>query len=321
MPRRFGPSLTALVFLALGAGTAGQTKAGTPPRTPWGHPDLQGRWTNATVTPVERPVEFGAKEYFSEAEAAEYQKGALDRYLATLNMRQEATISGEFVEGIWVEERSLVPTRRTSLIIGPTGRIPALTADARKRVEARAGPRRTDAADDRTLTERCLWFPVGGPPMLPNIAYNSNYEIVQTPTSVGILAEMGSAFRIITLDGRPHVNSNIRHWQGDSRGRWEGDTLVVETTNFNDQVDSPSARTQFGGSRANLRLVERFRRVGSDLLMYQFTAEDASTWVESWTAEVPMRKLDGLLYEFSCHEGNRGLENILKGARAGDGSR
>ena len=302
------------LILALGAVAAGQTKAAAPPRTPWGHPDLQGRWTNATVTPFERPSELGAKEYFTEAEAAEHQKGALERYLTSVGMREEAALSGEFAEGVWVEPRTLVPTRRTSLIVGATGKLPPLTPEAQKRSQASAALRKQDLADapeERTVPERCLSFLVGGPPLVPGVGYNSNYEIVQTSQFVAILAEQGYLFRIIPLDGRPHLNPNLRQWHGDSRGRWEGDTLVVETTNFN-------GKAPLRGSGQQLRLVERFQRTGADLLMYHATAEDPATWVGSWTMEVPMRKLDGLLYEFACHEGNRGLENILKAARATD---
>jgi hypothetical protein len=281
-------------------------------RTPWGHPDLQGRWTNATVTPLERPAELGAKEFFTEAEAVVYQKTALERFLAQNNFTEEAALSGEFVEGIWVEERRLVHTRRTSLIVGPTGRVPPFTPAARARGAARAASRKQSPADspeDRPLPERCLWFPVSGPPMLPGIVYNSNYEIVQTPDHVAILIEAGNAFRTIPLHGRTHVDARVRLWHGDSRGRWDGDTLVVETTNFN-------GKRELRGSGEHLRLVERFRRVSPDLIMYEFTADDPTTWTSPWSAEIPMRKLDGLLYENACHEGNYGLLNILKGARA-----
>ena len=303
--------LAAALVVAFGVASSGQTP-GAAPRTPWGHPDLQGRWTNATVTLLERPVEFGAKEFFTEEEAAEYSKTALERFLAANNFTEEAAISGEFVPGVWVEERSIVRTRRTSLIVGPTGRIPALTPSARARIDARNTQRKQNPADGpeaRALNERCLWFPIGGPPLLPGIGYNSNHQIVQTPTHVVVYTEMGSAVRVIPLNGGPHIPDAVRQWQGDSRGRFEGDTLVVETTNFNDKV-------QFRGSSQNLHLIERFKRVDRDTIIYQVTASDPMSWTDAWTAEVPMRRLDELLYEFACHEGNRGLANILSGARA-----
>jgi len=308
MPKLF---LAAALAASFGAAVLGQTQSAIP-RTPWGHPDLQGRWTNATLTLAERPIEFGAKEFFTEEEAAAYSKTALERFLAAIDFTQEAAISGEFVPGVWVEERSIVPTRRTSLIVGPTGRVPPLTPAARARADARNTQRKQGADDDpetRPLAERCLWFGVGGPPLLPGVGYNSNYQIVQTPTHVVVYAEMGGAVRVIPLDGRPHIPDRVRQWQGDSRGRFEGDTLVVETTNFNDKV-------QFRGSGEHLRLIERFRRVDRDTITYQFTASDSTSWTDSWMAEVPMRRLDGLLYEFGCHEGNRGMVNILSGARA-----
>jgi len=285
--------------------------AESAPRTPWGHPDLQGRWTSATLTPLERPPEAGTTEFFTEAEAAEYRKIALEVFLRQIGFVEEAAISGEFVEGLWMEDRTIVPTLRTSLIVGPAGRVPPFTAEAQKRAAARAAARKADRKDgpeDRPLGERCLWFPVSGPPMLPSVVYNSNYEIVQTPTHVAILIEQGSAFRSIPIDGRPHAPNAIRSWHGDSRGRWEGDTLIVETTNFND-------KREIRGSGDGLRLVERFRRAGADTLMYEFTAEDPKTWTVPWTAEVPMRRMDGLLYEFACHEANYSMGNVLKGAR------
>jgi hypothetical protein len=308
MLKRF---LTTALVVAFDVASSGQTSSAVP-RTSWGHPDLQGRWTNATITLLERPVEFGAKEFFTETEAVEYSKTALERFLKEIDFTEEAAISGEFEPGVWVEERTIVPTRRTSLIIGPNGRVPDLTAAARARADARNAQRKQnpdDGPEARTLTERCLLFLVGGPPLIPGIGYNRNHQIVQTPTHVVIYSEMGSAVRVIPLDGRPHVPDAVRQWQGDSRGHFEGDTLVVDTTNFNDKV-------QFRGSSQNLRLTERFRRVDRDTIMYQFTASDPTSWTDSWTAEVPMRRLEKLLYEFACHEGNRGLANILSGARA-----
>jgi hypothetical protein len=304
-------STAAFVIAAgLAATVLGQTPSSTVPRTPWGHPDLQGVWTNETLTLLERPLELGSKEYFTEAEATEYLKTALDRLLASVNLQQDAALSGEFTPGLWVDVRALVPTRRTSLIVGPTGRIPPLVPAARTRPAAptQGSDRQTDGPEARSLMERCIAFPVGGPPMLPSVGYNSNYQIVQTPTHVTILAEMGSAVRVIPLDGRPHLPGSLRQWSGDSRGRWEGDTLVVETINFDD-------KRRFRGSTWSLQLVERFRRPTRDMIIYEFTATDPDTWADSWTAEIPMRQLGSQIYEFACHEGNYGLANILKGAR------
>lgn len=318
MPCRAHLSMCA-VLVALTAPAAAQRPAPKPaasttPRTAWGHPDLQGRWTNATVTPLERPKELGAKEYFTADEAAEYQKQALERFLASINFTQEAAISGEFVEGVWVEERAIVPTRRTSLIVGPDGRIPPFTPEGRQRADARDARRKqegTDSAEARPLGERCLWFQIGGVPMLPGVGYNSNYEIVQTKDHVVIFAEMGSTTRIIPLDGRAPLNTRLQQWRGDSHGRWDGDVLVVETSNFNDQVE-------FRGSSSSLRVTERFRRASADLILYEATIEDPATWPKAWTVEVPWRPLQGQIYEFACHEANYGLTNILKGARATD---
>ena len=306
------PVIAGVILLASVVSSPGQSaprSAATPtdvPRTPWNVPDLQGRWTSATATPLQRPPELAGKEFFSGNEAAEYQKHALQRGIELSGNAEEAKISGEFVP-TWMEDRPLVSTGRTSLIIGAEGRIPPLTADAQKRGGA-AGPPTADNSEERSVTERCLAFPVGGPPMLPSILYNSNYEIVQTPTHLMIFAELGSAARIIPLDGRSHLPDKLRLWQGDSRGHWEGGTLVVETTNFND-------KRPFRGSGATLHLIERFRRVSLDTILYEFTVEDATTWTKPWTVEIPMRPLKEQIYEFACHEGNYGLANILKGAR------
>jgi hypothetical protein len=208
-----------------------KTATESPTRTAWGHPDLQGRWTNATLTPLERPAEVGAKEFFTEAEAAEYQKIALDVYLRQIGLAADNVISREFADGVWMDDVTIVPTRRTSLIVGPTGRLPPMTLEAQERAKARAGPRKADGPEDRTLPERCLWYGAAGPPMIPFV-YNSNHEIVQTPTHVAILSEQGNVLRTILLGGRPHLNDTLRQWQGDSRGRWEGDTSAARPTAF-----------------------------------------------------------------------------------------
>jgi hypothetical protein len=309
-------SATLIAVLALLASLHGQTgrrESAWSLRTPWGHPDLQGRWTSATLTPLQRPTELGSKEFFTESEAVEYAKTARERFIKENNLEYDETFSGELTKGVWEEDRAIVPTRRTSLIVGPTGRIPPQTPEAQARARARnAGDRPrfelADSPEERTLTERCLWFPVQGPPMLPSTIYNSNFEFVQTPQAILIHTELGGGFRIIALDGRPRLPDAIRFWQGNSRGHWEGDTLVVETTNF-------SETREFRGSGANLHVVERFTRVSDGMLLYAFTVEDATTWTAPWSAEVPMVRLTGLLYEFACHEGNYGLAGILRGAR------
>jgi hypothetical protein len=165
-----------------------------------------------------------------------------------------------------------------------------------------------DSPENRSLQERCLLTPQSGPPMLP-ANYNSNYQILQTPDYVVIVVEMIHDVRIIPLNGKPHLPKNVQQWMGDSRGRWEGDTLVVETTNFTD-------KTNFRGSGENLRIIERFTRTAPDTLLYQFTVEDPTTWAKPWSGELPMKKALGQLFEFACHEGNYGIAGVLAGARA-----
>jgi hypothetical protein len=203
---------------------------------------------------------------------------------------------------------------RTSLIVDPPdGRLPPLSAEGQKRAAERAAARKqmgapTDAVQNQPLSVRCIIMDRDGPPMLPG-AYNNNYQIVQTPGNVMILVEMIHHVRVIPLDGRPHLPQNVRQWMGDYRGRWEGDTLVVETTNFTD-------KTAFQGSSENMRLTERFTRVDENTIMYKFTVDDPATWTRSWSAELPMKKTIGPLFEHACHEGNYGLTNTLAGARA-----
>ena len=262
MHRRVFPVATMLagaVVVSLASSSAAQTPTRansqqvSVPRTPWNHPDLQGRWTNATVTPLQRPPELAGKEFFSGNEAAEYQKTAQKRYLELSGFTiSDAEFSGEFAPE-WMEDRPLVSTGRTSLIIGPDGQIPPFTPEARKRADARAakGFDAADAPEDRSLGERCLLFAHAGPPMLPGMLYNSNYQIVQTPSHVVIFAEMGSSVRIITLNRRQHLGEALRSWHGDSIGRWEDETLVVDTTNLNE-------KSEFRGATANIHVVERF---------------------------------------------------------------
>jgi hypothetical protein len=276
-------------------------------RTIDGHPDLQGVWTNATFTPFERPAELAGREFFTDEEAAAYQQKRLNDE----NSQPEDDIHYDNV--IWLREKlpKVMSNRRTSLVIDPPdGRVPAMTAEAKARAAARAEARKQQDPSDveaRTLTERCIIWPHVGPPMVP-AGYNSNLQIVQTPGYVMIVQEMIHDVRVIPLDGRPHLPASIRPWMGDSRGRWEGDTLVVDTTNFTD-------RTNFRGSTASLHVVERFIPLEADTIRYQFTVEDSATWTRPWTAEIDIRRFPDRIFEYACHEGNHDLEFLLHEAQ------
>jgi hypothetical protein len=304
-------SSIALIFIVCGlaAAQAGKWKA---PRTPDGQPDLQGFWTNNTYTSLERPRNV-TKEFYTREEALEAEKRAAAQ-------ESEQTTPGT-VEDVHYDfsqfaldrsqsDRSL--NLRTSLIVDPPdGRLPPLTAEGAKiaaeRAEAEKLVGRWDSAQSNQLDDRCVIFVGAGTPMLP-AGYNSNYQIVQSPGYVMILFEMGHETRVIPLDGRPHAPRGVRQWVGDSRGRWEGETLVVETTNFN-------GKNPLRGSSENMRVIERFTRTDADTIQYRFTVEDESTWTRPWTAELPMKKTIGPLFEHACHEGNYGLYNTLVGAR------
>jgi len=296
------PALTLIVALAQGASVA--------PRTPDGHPDLQGFWTNATITPLERPRELGAKEFYTDEEAAEVRKRAM--VPANTAARGGTEAHYEFTQfGLDRTQAQVAHSLRTSLIVGPEGRVPPLTEDARRRNAERAANAKGhefDGPESRGIQERCLVWGNEGPPMLPP-GYNSYLQIVQTPGYVMILQEMIHDARIIPLDGRPSLASNVRRWLGESRGRWDGDTLVVETTNFTD-------KTNFRGSRDTLHVVERFTRVDEQTIRYEFTVDDPTTWVKPWSAEMPLAKDKGPIYEYACHEANYGMANNLSGARA-----
>ena len=287
-------------------------KAYTPARTPDGQPDLQGFWTNSTYTPLERPKDV-TKEFYTKEEAAEIVKRAAERESEQTEPGTIADVHYDFTQfGLDRNQSKFAENLRTSLIVDPpNGRIPPLTAEGQKRTAERAEAAkrvgRWDSAQSNDLDDRCLIMVGAGPPML-NTGYNSNYQIVQAPGYVMILVEMIHDVRIIPLDGRPHVSQNIRQWMGDARGHWEGDTLVVETTNFN-------GKNPLRGSSENMRVMERFTRVDADTILYKFTVEDESTWTRTWSAELPMKKTVGPLFEHACHEGNYGLYNTLVGAR------
>jgi hypothetical protein len=284
------------------------SKQWTAPRTPDGQPDLEGYWTNATTTPLERPAFLAGKQVLTAEEAAEFQK----RVLTPSGEGPPGLQAGSSIDASWFERGNVVEGRRTSLIVDPPdGKIPPLTPAAQQRATARAQQARLHPADgpeNRSLGERCLVQASAGPPMLPG-GYNNNYQIVQGPGYVAILVEMLHEVRIIPLDGRPHLPSAVRHWLGDSRGRWEGNTLVVDTTNF-------TGKTAFRGSGENLHLVERFTRTDAETIRYEFTVDDPATFTKPWSAELPMHPGQGPIYEYACNEGNYALVDILNGARA-----
>src|SRR5437660_328344 len=268
------------------SGPAKTAKTWTARRTPDGQPDLQGFWTNTTYTPLERPKNV-TKEFFTEEEAREIAKRSADAEEEQTTPGTVADVHYDFTQfGLDRSQGAMALNLRTSLIVDPPdGRIPPMTEEGKKRVAARAAARRrmgaaTDAAQNETLSARCMIMDRAGPPMLPG-AYNNNYQIVQAPGYVMILVEMIHDVRIIPTDGRPHVPAGIQQWMGDSRGRWEGNTLVVETTNFTNKTADVGAgmrRTTFRGSDDKLRLTERFTRAGPDTLLYEFTVDDPTAF-------------------------------------------
>ena len=317
MARRFA----ALTIAVLSASALAVAQTGSKiARTADGQPDLQGVWNFSTLTPLERSAEFAGREFLTDAEAKEFEARTIAR--SNRDNREQtadADVASAYNEFWW--DRGVHAARvhgkvRTSLIVDPPdGRIPALTADGQARATARAEARRLHPADgpeDRSLGERCMLFNAG-PPMLSG-PYNNYVQILQTHDAVVIHNEMIHDARVVALDGRPHLPASIRLLLGDSRGRWEGDTLVVETTNFTN-------RTTVRGSGEGLRLVERFTRSGASTLLYEFTVDDPASFTKPWTAVLPMTKTEDRLYEYACHEGNYAMSGILRGARAGETQR
>jgi hypothetical protein len=304
-----------LVAVACGAGAIHAQTAASPaaksdwkvPRMPDGHPDFQGLWTNATNKPLERPKELGAKEFYTPEEMVEVNKKG---YLGERAFQPEAHY--DFSQyGMDALQAKFAPNFRTSLIVGPEGRIPPMTPEGAKRNADRAAAAKGhefDGPENRSLLERCLVFgDQEGPPMLPPM-YNNNMEIVQAPGTVAIFNEMIHDVRLLPTDGRPHVAGSVRLWRGDSRAQWDGDTLAIDTTNF-------TSKTPFHGSSENLHVVERMTRTSQETILYQFTVDDPHTWTKAWSAELVMGPAEGELYEFACHEGNHGLPDNLKAAR------
>jgi hypothetical protein len=300
------------------AGTSASTKNWTVSRTPWGDPDFQGYWTSTTDIPLERPKELGAKEFYTPEELAQKQKKEEDDAAKRLEGRQtepgtQADVHYDLAQfGLDRSQSKIATSLRTSLITGPDGRIPPMLPEAQKRNAERNAYQRAhqwDGPEGRPLAERCILWPNEGPPMMP-VGYNGNLEFAQSPGYIAITQEMIHDTRIIPIGGNhPHLPSTVHQWMGDSRGHWEGDTLVVETTNF-------TAKTAFRGSTEDLKVVERFTRTGPDTIKYEFTVSDPKTWDKPWGADIPMSKIEGPIYEYACQEGNYGMANNLSGARA-----
>lgn len=299
------------VAKAAKAATSGWTAA----RTLYGQPDLEGVWSNSTLTPLERPAEFAGKEFLTEAEAADYVKRLLQQVNSDRRDGGAQTDVNRSYNEFWRDRgNNLVADRRSSLIVDPPdGKVPPLTPAAQKRVdEARdwMQAHAVDGPEGRSLGERCISWTTSGPPMLPG-PYNNEMQIVEGPGYVVILNEMIHDVRLIPLDGRPHVSPEIRGWMGDSRGHWDGNTLVVDTTNFIGEYS-------FRGSDANMHLTERFTRMAPDAMQYEFTVDDPTAFTKPWTARIPLRKTHGPIFEYACHEGNYAMTDILAGARAAE---
>ena len=320
MSERFRTVLSTAIAVALLAPlpAAAQPAADTPLQTPWGDPDLQGTWNYSTITPLERPDELAGKEFLTDEEAAAFARQTLaarDKDLRPADgLSAEADVRNAYNQFWWDYGTTLTEDKRTSLIIDPPdGRIPPLTPEAEsrstlpeaQRIEAaRRGRAPARSWTDMDLTDRCVTRSV---PRFPG-AYNNNFQILQTPRYVVILIEMNHDSRVIPLDDRPH--HDIRQWMGSSRGHWEGDTLVVETTRF-------AHEQEFRGMpQGNMQLVERFTRIDADTIHYETTIDDPTTWRSSWSAAFPMTRTDNQIFEYACHEGNYSMPNLLIGSRA-----
>ena len=309
-----GPSL---LIAQNGSGSAPTAKPYTTPKTPWGEPDLQGTFSNRTITPFERPNNVNGREFFTPEEVANMEKQAASRNGDEGRNKGTRGDVERAYNDFWWDRGTKVTTLRTSMVVDPPdGKVPPLTEEARKRQADEgkrpafrgtgANGRGTDTWLDRSTFERCITR--GLPGAMSPTAYNNNYRITQSPGYVAIQIEMLGGTRVIPTDGRSHINSSIRQWMGNSTGRWEGDTLVVETKNFTDKI-------LYRGAAENLQLVERIKRVGPDELEYRVTVTDPTTFTRPWTLVIPYVNTGEDMFEYACHEGNYGMEGILSGAR------
>jgi hypothetical protein len=325
--KRLLPAAGVMLLVAWGAlapVSSAQSPGYQAPRLADGRPDLQGTWTTQTFTPLQRPKRYAGQEFLTEAEADELIKllsregvdplvtnifGASDEERLK---RVEQTDETHYNNAEWLATATpkTLSSRRTSLIFDPPdGLIPPLTPEAQKRAAARRAQAGFDSYETRPAQERCIVWTHEGPPMTP-APYNDIMQVMQMPGYVIIYRELATAPRIIPI-GKPHPPEQIRNWAGHSVGRWEGDTLVVDTTNFNEKA-------AIQGSGSGLHVIERFTRISADRIQYQVTLEDPGTWTRPWSVDIPMMATEGRLYEYACHEGNYGLPNILSGARFAD---
>ena len=304
-----------LAFVVLVA-LPGVSMAQDVPETPWGAPDLQGVWDFRTITPLQRPEDLGDKAFLTEEEAANLEQEAVDRDLELWDRDARRTEAGGNVGGynnFWMDRgTNIVGDRRTSLIVDPpNGRFPEVTEAGKERRAAGRGSFSDSLATsytDLSNADRCIMGFNAGPPIIPG-GYNQNVQLFQTPDHLVLLTEMVHTVRVVPLDGRPALDDSLSQWSGDSRGHWEGETLVVETANFD-------TKRSWRGSSTGMRLVERFTRLDADILEYEYTVTDADTWTTPWTANLPMRRNELPLFEYACHEGNYSMEAMLGGARA-----
>ena len=306
----------ALVAAAVGlvafSAAAGAQEA---PRTGWGDPDLQGVWDFRTITPLQRPEDLGDKAFLTPAEAAEREQAAVDRDIELWEREARTAVAGDNVgayNNFWMDRGTrVIETLRTSLVTDPpNGRLPGLTDEGGARASIPLGSFRVEFPEsytDLSTYDRCIQGFNAGPPITPG-GYNQNVQIFQTPRHLVLLTEMVHTVRVIPLDGQPPLDDRVQQWSGDSRGRWEGDTLVVESKNF-------LQKRAWRGSSDRMTLVERFRRVDADMLEYEFTVTDPGTWTAPWSVNLPMVRSDLPLFEYACHEGNSAMPNILGGAR------
>ena len=315
-------SLLPMTWTALSGQNSGASHrpAAAAVRTAEGFPSLEGYWTNDTYTPLERPAELGPKEFFTREEAVAFVKSRVDRLLA------QPKDDIHYDDAIWqAENYSKSENLRTSLVVNPrNGKLPPLTAEGQRRVARQLATQRASAASEsaqhRSLAERCISWGHVGPPMLPP-TYYANLQILQTRDQVIIRHELMDAVRVIHMDGRPHPGPGVRWLAGHSVGRWEGSTLVVDTTNFTERTNfrgSPQNTRQDIFATERLHVIERFTPTDGTTIRYEFTVDDPDTWTAPWSGEMAIRRAEGPIYEYACHEGNYGLANILRGARVSE---